>query len=248
MERGTGFEPATSCLEGRSSTAELPPLAHHILRTAGDPFKLSSVLLLTRHPRFRCRPVSQQLDRFGFSPHTSLQTSAMYGVRSDTGWQPKGDNAMIGLRGHEPTGTHPNKARTGRQVAQSILAAVVLCVVAVVGISCGGSSSSPTPSPSATADAPSNTVWLCRPGCRQPLRERPDDHGRITPTARAAVEQASPAENPPIDCFYVYPTVSDQTDLERRPDDRPGRDGGRHRSRHHASRRYARSTRRCTGS
>jgi hypothetical protein len=26
LERGTGFEPATSCLEGRSSTAELPPL------------------------------------------------------------------------------------------------------------------------------------------------------------------------------------------------------------------------------
>ena len=25
LERGTGFEPATSCLEGRSSTAELPP-------------------------------------------------------------------------------------------------------------------------------------------------------------------------------------------------------------------------------
>ena len=25
LERGTGFEPATSCLEGRSSTTELPP-------------------------------------------------------------------------------------------------------------------------------------------------------------------------------------------------------------------------------
>ncbi len=25
MERGTGFEPATSCLEGRRSTTELPP-------------------------------------------------------------------------------------------------------------------------------------------------------------------------------------------------------------------------------
>jgi hypothetical protein len=26
MERGTGFEPATICLEGRDSTPELPPL------------------------------------------------------------------------------------------------------------------------------------------------------------------------------------------------------------------------------
>ena len=28
MERGTGFEPATICLEGRDSTPELPPLGH----------------------------------------------------------------------------------------------------------------------------------------------------------------------------------------------------------------------------
>jgi hypothetical protein len=26
LERGTGFEPATICLEGRDSTTELPPL------------------------------------------------------------------------------------------------------------------------------------------------------------------------------------------------------------------------------
>ena len=26
LERGTGLEPATACLEGRSSTTELPPL------------------------------------------------------------------------------------------------------------------------------------------------------------------------------------------------------------------------------
>ena len=31
MERGTGFEPAATCLEGRSSTPELPPLAPHSL-------------------------------------------------------------------------------------------------------------------------------------------------------------------------------------------------------------------------
>ena len=31
MERGTGFEPAATCLEGRSSTPELPPLATHSL-------------------------------------------------------------------------------------------------------------------------------------------------------------------------------------------------------------------------
>ena len=32
LERGTGFEPATSCLEGRSSTAELPPRRIQVYR------------------------------------------------------------------------------------------------------------------------------------------------------------------------------------------------------------------------
>ena len=33
MERGTGLEPATICLEGRDSTTELPPLIHAIPRS-----------------------------------------------------------------------------------------------------------------------------------------------------------------------------------------------------------------------
>ena len=56
--------------------------------------------------------------------------------------------------------------------------------------------------------APTNTVWLCRPGMA-------DDPcaGDLTATAIKAngstsVEPAAPANDPPIDCFYVYPTVS----------------------------------------
>jgi hypothetical protein len=38
MERGTGLEPATICLEGRDSTTELPPLipAYRTKRGAWD--------------------------------------------------------------------------------------------------------------------------------------------------------------------------------------------------------------------
>jgi hypothetical protein len=61
------------------------------------------------------------------------------------------------------------------------------------------------------AGAPSNTVWLCRPG----LPDNPCE-GDLTATAvyadgTSTVEEATPAADPPIDCFYVYPTVSDQT-------------------------------------
>ena len=70
------------------------------------------------------------------------------------------------------------------------------------------SSSPKTASPSSPAQ--SNTVWLCQPG----LADNPCESD-LTATVYAAdgtstTEQASPAKDPPIDCFYVYPTVSDQ--------------------------------------
>jgi hypothetical protein len=62
--------------------------------------------------------------------------------------------------------------------------------------------------PPATATA--ETVWLCKPGatpnpCRESLKTT------VVSTAGAAhVEHPPNARNPKIDCFYVYPTVSDQ--------------------------------------
>jgi hypothetical protein len=123
---------------------------------------------------------------------------------------------MMASRGHGRTGTHPNKAHAGRQVARSILAAFALCLVTVVAISCGGSSSSKTTEPAATASpppAPSNTVWLCRPG----LADNPCESDLTTTVLSAdgttTTEAAAPAQNPLTDCFYVYPTVSDQPTL-----------------------------------
>ena len=156
---------------------------------------------------------------------------------------------MMGSRGHERTGTHPNEACTGRQLARSILAVFVLCLVTVAGISCDDSSSSKTPEPAATASsspAPSNTVWLCRPG----LPDNPCESDLTTTVVSAdgtsTIEQTAPAADPPIDCFYVYPTVSDEPTLNADLTSTP-KSGQSPSRRHRGSRRSVRSTHRCTG-
>jgi hypothetical protein len=121
---------------------------------------------------------------------------------------------MTGSRRHGRTGVRSDNGTTGRRLGRSILVGVALSLTTVVAISCGGSSSSKTPSPSSTAPsspAPSNTVWLCRPG----LADNPCESDLTTTVVAAdgtsTTESATPAEDPPIDCFYVYPTVSLQT-------------------------------------
>jgi DUF3089 family protein len=63
----------------------------------------------------------------------------------------------------------------------------------------------------ATSASASGTTWLCKPG----LANNPC-LSSLTATVELGngssfVEHAKPASNPPIDCFYVYPTVSGQT-------------------------------------
>jgi hypothetical protein len=103
--------------------------------------------------------------------------------------------------------------RANPRFFKSGIVAVALGVTAALAISCGGSSSStpanPTPTV-ASSPAPSNTVWLCRPG----LADDPCE-GDLTTTVFPAdgtstVEQVSRPTDPAIDCFYVYPTVSNQ--------------------------------------
>ena len=60
--------------------------------------------------------------------------------------------------------------------------------------------------------AAARTVWLCRPG----VRPDPCTPGLSTtvysPTLRElSVQSPKPVARPLVDCFYVYPTVSDQT-------------------------------------
>lgn len=69
--------------------------------------------------------------------------------------------------------------------------------------------SSTTTVATGSADA-AGTVWLCRPG----LADDPCTANLTATAVRAdgkrSVQHAAPASNPPIDCFYVYPTVSAQ--------------------------------------
>jgi len=82
----------------------------------------------------------------------------------------------------------------------------------------GGGSKSTTVSTSTVAANPSGgaardrwgTVWLCRPGlsgnpCLSDLSAT-----LVSGAGAMRVVRSSPAKNPPVDCFYVYPTISDQ--------------------------------------
>jgi hypothetical protein len=62
-------------------------------------------------------------------------------------------------------------------------------------------------SPSAVPD---DTVWLCKPGTAANPCEGDLTATSIDSKGVAKVQPAGPAADPPIDCFYVYPTVSRQ--------------------------------------
>jgi hypothetical protein len=67
--------------------------------------------------------------------------------------------------------------------------------------------------PAAQAAQPA-TVWLCRPGLRGDPCAPGQTTTRVAPTGQPlGIEQALPARHAGIDCFYVYPTVSDQKRL-----------------------------------
>ncbi len=104
--------------------------------------------------------------------------------------------------------------------ARRQVALFFVVVALAVGIACGDNDGSTTPEPATTTAvlagatptaAPSNTVWLCRPGLADNPCESDMAATVVSADGTSATEQASPAKDPPIDCFYVYPTVSGQT-------------------------------------
>ncbi len=64
-------------------------------------------------------------------------------------------------------------------------------------------------SPSSSAPA-SATVWLCRPGLADDPCTADRDATSVAADGTRTVESSHPTGEPPIDCFYVYPTVSKQ--------------------------------------
>jgi len=56
----------------------------------------------------------------------------------------------------------------------------------------------------------SGTEWLCRPGQQSDPCTESLTATVLTSSGQTQVEHGSDAQKPSIDCFYVYPTVSDQ--------------------------------------
>jgi hypothetical protein len=87
-----------------------------------------------------------------------------------------------------------------RRAHRALLAVLAACVVFI------GASAAP---------AAAKTVWLCKPGlardaCQTSLRTT-----LLSPTGKKlGVENVKRAKHRKIDCFYVYPTVSNQTTLQ----------------------------------
>jgi hypothetical protein len=79
----------------------------------------------------------------------------------------------------------------------SLLAAVGMAVAAPL----------PAQTPSAAPDYSKDSTWLCLPGrpdvCSTPLRTT-----ALNPNGYGSTANSKVAKDPPLDCFYVYPTVS----------------------------------------
>lgn len=75
-----------------------------------------------------------------------------------------------------------------------------------------GAPASPSPAASDSASpVPDDIVWLCKPGLAADPCAGNLDATVVDAAGASAVQPAAPAADPPIDCFYVYPTVSRQT-------------------------------------
>ena len=90
--------------------------------------------------------------------------------------------------------------------ARSFMSVVTTIAIAVATLAMDGSRGAGAATPLSAYDA--DSAWLCRPGradvCAQPLqatRYGSDGTWQPLPAEPAAAQ-------PPIDCFYVYPTVS----------------------------------------
>jgi len=65
-----------------------------------------------------------------------------------------------------------------------------------------------TPPPAAASvDYANPANWVCLPG-RDDVCSRPLATAELEPAGYGAVSSSAPAADPPLDCFYVYPTVS----------------------------------------
>ena len=78
----------------------------------------------------------------------------------------------------------------------------------LAGPACSQPASRPQAAPAEASAYAQNSAWLCRPGRRDPCSTAQLDAVRVEANGTRTPEPFKAAANPPIDCFYVYPTVS----------------------------------------
>ena len=119
------------------------------------------------------------------------------------------------------TSVRSDEGSTERQSWPGILAGIPLWVMAVIAVSCGVSSKSTTPETATTASpsaAPSNTVWLCRPGLTDNPCEGDYDHRGVL--RRHEHHRVGGSGTGPAGRLLLrIPDGQRPADPERRPDD-----------------------------
>jgi hypothetical protein len=94
--------------------------------------------------------------------------------------------------------------------ASAPLIALLAAGLALAG--CGGSKHAATTTTTAghAARPAARTVWLCRPGLAYNPCTADLTTTVVEPNGRTHVVRSAPARSPPVDCFYLYPTISAQ--------------------------------------
>ena len=135
-------------------------------------------------------------------------------------------------RGADGSGARLSRRRTARDhrekalcgAARDVTLRAALCALAAAAAlallpsSTGGGAAAGTRSDASFAVArtsarhvrPTSVRWLCHPGMRHDPCTADLDATAVSPSGVQTARPAQPAGHPSIDCFYVYPTVSDQ--------------------------------------
>ncbi|HUF83060.1 MAG TPA: alpha/beta fold hydrolase [Acidimicrobiia bacterium] len=104
---------------------------------------------------------------------------------------------------------------------------IVLCMVPVLlgAIGAGGDDGGSSKDPYAGYESEvyaDDANWLCRPDVDDDMCDGSLDTSVVNADGSVDVEQVEAAEDPPVDCFYIYPTVSldpgDNSDLVPDPE------------------------------
>jgi hypothetical protein len=85
-------------------------------------------------------------------------------------------------------------------------------VMAAAALSAAAPAPAQTPAPAAAPDYTRDSAWLCLPG-RKDVCSTPIPTTALEANGYGSTGSSSVAADPPIDCFYVYPTVSDDQGL-----------------------------------